>query len=116
MNILAPAFIDWSFVPEEEFPGETGMVRSRTALLNGLRVRQVTYLAGYRAEGWCGQGHFIYCLEGNPSIAFEDGSELTLEPTQTLLLPDDPGNRHRVAAKEDCRLLIVDSRPEEGSD
>lgn len=57
--------IDWSQIEKVEHPGKTGIATWQTLNLDGLRIRIVTYSAGYLADHWCQKGHIVYCLAGS---------------------------------------------------
>jgi quercetin dioxygenase-like cupin family protein len=109
MNIAPFNFqaIDWSAVPKEELPGETGTVTRQVLFMGNIRVRRVSYSAGYKADHWCVKGHVLHCLEGEMDTALEDGRVFTLTAGMTYLVGDD-SEPHRSSTKTGCELLIVD--------
>jgi hypothetical protein len=54
--------IDWDKIEQTEHPGETGTSFWQTINVDGLRMRIVTYTAGYMADHWCEKGHIVHCL------------------------------------------------------
>ena len=45
--------IRWDNIPKEEHIGEKGSSFWQTLQYDGLRIRLVTYNAGYLADHWC---------------------------------------------------------------
>jgi hypothetical protein len=99
--------IDWDDIPATEHPGEAGIAFWQTVQLPGLRIRLVTYSAGYRADHWCQKGHIVYCLEGELMSQMEDGSEFPLREGMSYVVSDNMSS-HRSVAAHRVRLLIVD--------
>lgn len=98
---------DWTGVPAEKHPGDTGVATWRTRKVGDIRVRMVEYSAGYLADHWCSKGHVILCLEGQLETELQDGRSFTLTPGMTYFVGDgDPPHRSRTAIG--ARLFIVD--------
>jgi hypothetical protein len=53
------AVTDWSMVAATAYPGETGTAHWKTVNVGDLRIREVTYSAGYLADHWCDRGHVL---------------------------------------------------------
>ena len=99
--------IDWSSVPKTEHKGETGIAYWQTLQFGGLRVRIVTYSAGYLADHWCQKGHLIYCLEGDFISELDNGELFHLTKGMSYIVTDDLSS-HRSIAQNEVKLLIVD--------
>ena len=103
-----PFFVtDWSSVPEVEHPGETGVAYWRTVQAGDVRVRQVRYSAGYRADHWCARGHVVFVLSGELVTELKDGTTHTLSAGQSYQVSDDL-SEHRSASPGGALLFIVD--------
>lgn len=98
---------DWSAIPPEERPGERGVVRSRSRVFGGIRVRRVEYSPGYRADHWCAKGHILLCLEGELETELEDGRVFRLTPGVSYQVADG-AERHRSSTSVGATLFIVD--------
>jgi quercetin dioxygenase-like cupin family protein len=98
---------DWSAIPPEERPGERGVVRSRSRVFGGIRVRRVEYSPGYRADHWCAKGHILLCLEGELETELEDGRVFRLTPGVSYQVADG-AERHRSSTGVGATLFIVD--------
>jgi quercetin dioxygenase-like cupin family protein len=98
---------DWSAIPPEERPGERGVVRSRSRVFGGIRVRRVEYSPGYRADHWCAKGHILLCLEGELETELEDGRVFRLTPGVSYQVADG-AERHRSSTAVGATLFIVD--------
>ena len=99
--------INWNEVPATEHKGETGMAYWQTKEYEGLRVRVVTYSAGYLADHWCSKGHIVHCLEGSFVSELQNGEQFTLTKGMTYVVSDELSS-HRSIAKEEVKLLIID--------
>jgi len=99
--------VDWSTMKNIEFPGQTGSAFWKTLQLPGLRIRIVTYSAGYIADHWCQKGHIVHCLEGELITEHENGEQYLLKEGMTYVVSDDLSSHRSVAAKE-VKLLIID--------
>ncbi|RYZ00262.1 MAG: hypothetical protein EOO11_02225 [Chitinophagaceae bacterium] len=99
--------IDWAAVPEELHPGESGTASWRTLQYPGLRVRLVTYSAGYRADHWCRKGHIVHCVSGVFVSELEDGSAHTLHAGDSYIVSDG-ASAHRSVTEGGAQLLIID--------
>lgn len=98
---------DWSAVPVTEHPGESGTAFWRTQLFGPMRVRMVTYSAGYLADHWCEKGHILLCLDGELQTELKDGRTFELRPGTSYQVADhtDP---HRSSTTLGATLFIVD--------
>lgn len=107
MNGIPFQTIDWDRVPKTAYPGETGTAWWQTLQLGGLRIRIVTYEAGYLADHWCRKGHVVHCLEGSFTTELKDGRLITLNPGMSYVVSDEL-SEHRSVSQEGVKLLIVD--------
>jgi hypothetical protein len=109
MNPLIIPFqtIDWSAVPKEEHPGETGTSFWQTVYIGGLRIRIVEYSRGYKADHWCLKGHIVHCLEGEFISLLESGEEYHLSKGMTYAVSDNASS-HRSSSETGVKLLIID--------
>ncbi|WP_441251314.1 DHCW motif cupin fold protein [Kitasatospora sp. McL0602] len=98
---------DWSTVPEECKPGETGEVRSRVKQFGAVRVRRVDYSVGYSADHWCSKGHVLFVLEGELVTTLDDG-RVVVTPAGRSYQVADEREAHRSSAPNGASLLIVD--------
>ena len=98
---------DWTQVPAERHPGETGVALWRTRTMGDIRIRMVEYSPGYRADHWCAKGHVILCLAGSLDIELADGRRLAMQAGDSYHVGDgEPG--HRSATTDGAKLFIVD--------
>jgi mannose-6-phosphate isomerase class I len=100
--------IDWSNVPKTEHKGETGISYWRTVQFEGLRVRMVEYSPNYIADHWCQKGHIIYCLEGNLTTEFEDGTSAPLKKGESYIVSDELSSHRSVTTDDGATLFIID--------
>lgn len=98
---------DWSTVPETIHPGTSGVAHWRTVEAGNVRIRMVTYSAGYVADHWCSRGHVILVLDGVLRTELVDGSVHTLTPGMSYRVSDDVAP-HRSSTETGARLFIVD--------
>lgn len=99
--------IDWNKLDHTEHPGETGSASWKTLQLNGLRIRIVTYSAGYLADHWCQKGHVVHCLEGEFITELSTGEKFTLQAGESYVVSDQLSS-HRSFSEKGVKLLIVD--------
>jgi hypothetical protein len=99
--------IDWNQVEKIEYPGKTGTATWQTLNFDGLRIRMVTYSAGYLADHWCQKGHIVHCLSGSFISEMEDGTTFALSTGMTYIVSDDLSS-HRSVSAESVKLLIID--------
>ena len=99
---------DWSTVTPTIHPGETGQAEWRTLNIGDLRVRQVTYSAGYLADHWCDRGHVLLVLTGELETELRDGRRFTLTPGQSYQVSDFGDAAHRSSTSTGATLFIVD--------
>jgi quercetin dioxygenase-like cupin family protein len=105
-NILFQT-IDWNNIPKTEHLGETGVALWQTLNFDDLRVRIVTYSAGYLADHWCQKGHIVHCLEGELTSELESGEQFILTKGMTYIVSDNLSS-HRSITKDKVKLLIID--------
>ena len=98
---------DWSKVPVEVKPGETGEVRQRVFTAGDLRVRMVEYSPGYLADHWCSKGHILLCLAGELHTELADGRTFTLTAGSSYQVADE-AEPHRSRTGTGATLFIVD--------
>jgi len=99
--------IDWSGIQNVVYPGQTGSAYWKTLQLPGLRVRIVTYSAGYLADHWCQKGHLVHVLEGDFTTEQENGEKHVLKAGMTYVVSDNLSS-HRSIAGQEVKLLIID--------
>lgn len=98
---------DWSKVTPTEHQGETGTALWRTRQCDQIRVRMVTYSAGYLADHWCAKGHILLCLEGELHTELADGRKFILMPGMSYQVADDTAP-HRSYTPNGVKIFIVD--------
>jgi quercetin dioxygenase-like cupin family protein len=99
--------IDWNTIVQTAHPGETGSAIWQTIQLPGLRIRIVSYLAGYLADHWCQKGHIVHCLEGELITEQENGEHYILKQGMTYVVSDNLSS-HRSRTNGEVKLLIID--------
>ena len=99
--------LDWSYIPQEEHKGETGLAYWQVFMMGEICVRKVEYSAGYKADHWCKKGHIILCIEGEMDTELDDGRIMKLTAGMTYFVGDDC-EAHRTSTKNGCKLFIVD--------
>jgi hypothetical protein len=99
--------IDWGSIAATEHKGETGLAHWQTKQYDGLRIRIVTYSAGYLADHWCTKGHIVHCLEGSFVSELQNGEQFTLTKGMTYIVSDDLSS-HRSITEQGVKLLIID--------
>jgi quercetin dioxygenase-like cupin family protein len=99
--------LDWGSVEPTTHAGEQGEATWRTRHFGELRLRMVEYSPGYRADHWCGKGHFLLCLEGELETELADGRRYTLMPGMMYHVADG-AEAHRSSTASGARLYIVD--------
>ena len=99
--------LNWDSIESTRHEGSTGFATWQTFQMNQVRVRMVTYSAGYLADHWCSKGHIIYCIEGSMVTELENGSHHLLTAGMTYHVGDN-SDAHRSSSENGCRLFIVD--------
>jgi quercetin dioxygenase-like cupin family protein len=99
--------IDWESIPKTTHQGETGVAHWQTLHIDGLRVRIVTYSAGYLADHWCQKGHIVHCLEGELTSELQNGELFILTKGMTYIVSDNLSS-HRSVTQNEVKLLIID--------
>ena len=99
--------IQWAEIAATEHKGETGVAFWQTVQENGLRVRIVSYDAGYLADHWCAKGHIVHCLEGSFISELATGERFELTAGMTYIVSDDMSS-HRSETAQGVTLLIID--------
>ncbi|KGD72277.1 hypothetical protein HA49_16160 [Tatumella morbirosei] len=107
LNDISFGVTDWQVVVGEKHAGEQGMAVWKTRLFDDIRVREVTYSAGYLADHWCKKGHILFCLEGEMVTELEDGRTFTLKAGMSYQVADH-AEAHRSSTISGARLFIVD--------
>lgn len=109
MNLESFPFqtIDWSSITAEEYKGETGTAYWKVQMMNDIRVREVVYTPGYKADHWCRKGHIIYCVDGEMNTELEDGRIMKLTKGMCYFVGDD-NESHKTSTVTGCKLFIVD--------
>ena len=99
--------INWDEISKTLHEGETGVSHWQTLQYQGLRVRFVTYSAGYLADHWCEKGHIVHCLEGSFTNELSDGQKNILIQGMTYIVSDNLSS-HRSHSENGVKLLIID--------
>jgi quercetin dioxygenase-like cupin family protein len=99
--------IDWDKIPITEHAGAEGTSFWQTLEFDDLRMRIVSYSAGYFADHWCQKGHIVHCLEGEFESELENGTSFSLSKGMTYIVSDDVSS-HRSTSKNGVKLLIID--------
>lgn len=107
MNNIPFQTIDWSHIEKTEHHGETGTATWQTVQFDGLRIRLITYSAGYLADHWCKKGHIVYCLEGSFTSELSNGDRFLLGKGMAYVVSDDLST-HRSISEDGVTLLIID--------
>jgi quercetin dioxygenase-like cupin family protein len=97
----------WDAIEKTEHRGETGVAYWQTQQFGLIRVRMVTYSAGYLADHWCTKGHILFCLEGELETELADGRRYTLMPGMSYQVADN-AEPHRSMTTTGARLFVVD--------
>lgn len=98
---------DWSGVPSERRPGETGWADWRVRQFGPIRVRMLEYSPGYRSDHWCTKGHILLCLEGELVTELRDGRTFVLRPGTSYQVADG-AEPHRSHTGRGAKLFVVD--------
>ena len=107
MSAIPFQTIDWTSIEKVEYPGDAGVAHWQTMQFSGLRIRLVTYSAGYVADHWCQKGHIVHCLEGAFVSELSSGEQVNLVKGDTYVVSDNLSS-HRSLAENGVRLLIID--------
>lgn len=107
MNNIPFGITEWQTVAGEEHTGEQGTAVWKTRQFGDIRVREVTYSAGYQADHWCKKGHILFCLQGEMVTELEDGRTFTLKAGMSYQVADQ-AEAHRSSTVSGARLFIVD--------
>ena len=99
---------DWSTVPPEVHPGESGFAIWRSFIASDLRVRLVEYSPGYVADHWCDRGHVLFVIEGELVSELRDGRQFTLHAGMSYQVADFGDAAHRSSTIGGAKLFIVD--------
>ncbi|KAF0230523.1 MAG: hypothetical protein FD175_1475 [Beijerinckiaceae bacterium] len=110
MKFLSLPFtvIDWNTVPAVEHEGESGAAICRRFQSSNLRVRQIEYTPGYRAEDWCDRRQVLYVLEGELEAELKDGQRVLLKPGMSVQVSGCGGAAYRSSTITGAKLFIVD--------
>ena len=107
MSTIPFQTIDWSAVEKVDHKGETGTAIWQTIQFPGLRIRQVEYSPGYKADHWCQKGHVVHCLEGEMVSELRTGEHQLLSAGMMYVVSDDQSS-HRSTSTHGVKLLIID--------
>jgi len=99
---------DWSQMPPEIHPGETGEAVWRTLTMGDLRIRMVEYSPGYRADHWCDRGHILFVASGELETELRDGRTFQMRAGMSYSVSDFGDSAHRSSTKTGATLFIVD--------
>jgi hypothetical protein len=102
------ATTDWSGVPKEEYPGETGTSFWKVFQAGDLRVRMVEYSANFKSDHFCPRGHVLLVLEGELFLRLKNGREHRLTTGTSFQAGDDVSNPHLAYSKSGATVFIVD--------
>lgn len=99
---------EWDKISATTHPGETGYAFWKTLQSSpGLRIREVTYSAGYLADHWCQKGHVLYVLEGGIVSELATGETFVMKKGSSYVVSDDLSS-HRSFSEHGAKLLIID--------
>ena len=107
INDIPFGVTEWQAVSGENHPGEQGMAVWKTRQFGDIRIREVTYSAGYLADHWCKKGYILFCLVGELVTELEDGRIFTLKAGMSYQVADH-AEAHRSSTVSGARLFIVD--------
>ncbi len=107
MNSIPFGTTDWSQIPPEAHPGETGVAIWHTQQFDQIRVRLVEYSPGYLANHWCSKGHILFCVDGELHTELADGRTFVLTPGMSYQVADN-AEPHRSSTSIGATLFIVD--------
>ena len=107
MSTIPFQSIHWEKIERTEHTGETGTSYWQMIQFGGLRIRKVTYSAGYLADHWCQKGHIVHCLEGEFTSEMENGERIQLSKGMTYVVSDNLSS-HRSISTTGAELLIID--------
>jgi len=99
---------DWSQMPTETFPGETGEAVWRTLTRGDLRIRMVEYSPGYRADHWCDRGHILFVASGELETELRDGRVFHMRAGMSYSVSDFGDSAHRSSTRTGATLFILD--------
>ena len=110
MKLPTSAFTvtDWSKIEPIIYPGETGQAEWRMIELGDIRIRHVTYSAGYLADHWCDRGHILFVLSGSVTSELKDGRTFVLTAGMSYHVSDFGDPAHRSITSNGATLFIVD--------
>ena len=109
MNIdfFKPESFDWSEVPTETLPGESGFTLIQTKMMEPIKIRKVIYSKNYVADHWCDKGHVVFVLKGQLLIEHQDTTVHTINSGMVYLVGDE-SLAHKAKSHEGAEVLIVD--------
>ena len=99
--------INWNNIEKTIHKGDSGLAYWQTALLDGLRIRIVTYSQDYIADHWCEKGHIVHCLEGEFVSELRNGETFKLSKGMTYIVSDELSS-HKSISAEGVKLMIID--------
>jgi hypothetical protein len=99
--------INWDLIEKVEYPGTFGTSYWQTLQFGDIRLRTVTYTAGYLADHWCSKGHIVHCLKGSFISELDSGEKIELIKGQSYIVSDEASN-HRSFSEKGAVLLIID--------
>jgi predicted HNH restriction endonuclease len=94
----------WDQMEANRFEGTTSFAECKTLLFPGLRIREVTYSAGFLADHGYRKGHFVHCLEGELITEMENGESFVLKTRMRNIVSDEMSS-HRSVTSEGARIL-----------
>lgn len=99
--------VDWSKIAVTKVSGETGFSEVKEVIYNGIKVREVTYSPGYRADHWCKKGHFAYCLSGSFELHIKPNAARIFNAGMSFIVSDDL-SEHAIQSETGSTILILD--------
>jgi hypothetical protein len=105
---LPTGVTDWSTLDESSLPGATGKVTIRGRQVGDLKLRLVSYSAGYTADHWCHKGHIVFLIAGSATIEHEDGRRYELSAGMAYHVADDERAPHRLSSRDGASVFILD--------
>lgn len=100
--------VDWTKISPTEHPGTTGHATWRTIEVGALRIRQVEYSPGYKADHWCARGHVLFVVAGTLTTELKDGRVFEMTAGMSYHVSDDGDAPHRSHTQTGATLYIVD--------
>ena len=107
MSSLFFQSIDWNVIEKISKPGASGTCTSQTYNAGDIRMRLVSYSAGYLADHWCQKGHIVHCISGSFTSELESGESSFFTEGMSYVVSDNTSS-HRSRTSTGVKLLIID--------